>query len=328
MSSLLVATGELASSETASKRTADTGVIILEFALNKPSSKRAIKAIARMNYLHARYRKAGKISNADMLYTLSVFALEPARWINQYEWRHLTDLELCAGGTYWKAMGDAMEVSFEELPSHETGWKDGLHWLEEVKEWSLKYEHRYMVPARTNHQLADKHLDVIFLNVPKRFRVIGKKVVSVLVGDRLQKAMMLPEASPTYLHLISGALAVRRFLLRYFALPRPEFLRKDYISAEPDRATGRYSSKEYLSYPWYVKPTFKRRWGSKAWITRLLGRKLPGDDCNKYNPEGYLISEVGPASQKGKGGAEMEATEVRLKEANRGGCPFHSLTKA
>lgn len=321
-----MATGELASSETASRRTADTGVLILEFALNKPSSERAIKAIARMNYLHARYKKAGKISNVDMLYTLSVFALEPVRWVNKYEWRCLTDMEVCASGTYWKAMGDAMEISFEELPSHGTGWKDGLHWLEEVKEWSLEYEERHMLPAQTNHDLADKHLNLIFLNVPKRLNVVGKKVVSVLVGERLQKAMMLPEASPAYFYVINGALAIRKLFLRYLALPRPEFLRKDYISAEPDKTTGRYSSKEYLSHPWYVRPTFKRRWGSRAWITRLLGRKLPGDDGNKYNPEGYKILELGPASQKGKGLMEMEATEVRLQRSEHGGCPFHAFT--
>jgi hypothetical protein len=99
VSSLLVSTGELSSPETASKRTADTGVLLLEFCINKPSSARSTEAIARMNYLHSRYIKAGKIRNDDMLYTLSVFALEPARWINRYEWRKMSHLEMCASGT-------------------------------------------------------------------------------------------------------------------------------------------------------------------------------------------------------------------------------------
>ena len=38
VSSLLVTTGELSAPETASKRTADTGVLLLEFCLNKPST--------------------------------------------------------------------------------------------------------------------------------------------------------------------------------------------------------------------------------------------------------------------------------------------------
>ena len=190
VSSLLVATGQLASAETASKRTADTGVLLLEFALNKPSSERTIKAIARMNYLHGRYQRSGKIRNADMLYTLSLFALEPVRWIHMYEWRDMTEIEQCASGTYWKAMGDAMAISFDELPSSKIGWRDGLYWLEEVEKWSLKYEEANMIAASTNNQLAEAHLDVLFLNVPTWLKEVGKKVVSVFVGEQLQRAMM------------------------------------------------------------------------------------------------------------------------------------------
>jgi len=31
-----------------------------------------------------------------MLYTLSLFALEPIRWVNRYEWREMTPMEVCA----------------------------------------------------------------------------------------------------------------------------------------------------------------------------------------------------------------------------------------
>jgi hypothetical protein len=190
VSSLLVATGQLANAESASKRTADTGVLLLEFALNKPSAERTIKAISRMNYLHSRYQKSGKITNSDMLYTLSVFALEPVRWVRKYEWRAMTDIEICACGTFWKAMGDAMLISFDDLPSSPTGWTDGLHWLEEIETWSLKYEASNMVPAPTNKQLAESHLDVLFLNLPARLNLVGKKVVSLFLEGRLRAAMM------------------------------------------------------------------------------------------------------------------------------------------
>lgn len=49
-----------------------------------------------MNYLHGRYQKANKISNDDMLYTLSLFILEVERWVRLYEWRKLTPMEICA----------------------------------------------------------------------------------------------------------------------------------------------------------------------------------------------------------------------------------------
>jgi hypothetical protein len=49
-----------------------------------------------MNYLHGMYQKSGKISNDDMLYTMSLFVIEVDRWIKNYEWRSLTEMELCA----------------------------------------------------------------------------------------------------------------------------------------------------------------------------------------------------------------------------------------
>lgn len=50
------------------------------FSSHNPTDERVLKAIARMNYLHSRYQKAGKISNEDLLYTLSVFITEPVEY--------------------------------------------------------------------------------------------------------------------------------------------------------------------------------------------------------------------------------------------------------
>lgn len=338
VSSLLVTTGQLSDMETASKRIADTGVLLLEFALNAPTSDRALQAIARMNFLHARYQKAGKISNDDLLYTLSLFALEPARWVSKYEWRSLTDLELCACGTYWKSMGDAMKISFVRMPSCEKGWQDGLQWLKEVETWSEAYEKQNMVPAAANKQLADSHFEILCINVPYRFHGQCKRMMSVLLGERLRIAMMYvrltigfakltirpryPEAAPIYHSFVNGLLGVRKLLLCYCALPRPNFMRKQYIASGPDSKTGRYNSVEYLSYPWYIRPSFRRRWGPRVWLTRLVGRKLPGDDGNKYAPEGWTFSELGPQVLRSKGIKEMDSDHDRLASQDRGGCPF------
>ena len=99
-------------------------------------------------------------------------------------------------------------------------------------------------------------------------------------------------------------------------------MRKHYIPSAPDPKTGRYNSVEYLSHPWYVKPSFKRRWGPRAWVTRLLGRKLPGDDGNVYAPQGFKFTELGPKAVEGKGVLEMDETRTRLIDQKRGGCPF------
>ena len=99
-------------------------------------------------------------------------------------------------------------------------------------------------------------------------------------------------------------------------------MRRQFIASHSNDDNGRFNSLEYLSYPWYVQPSISRRWGPKAWVTRLLGRKLPGDDGNRYSPEGYTFLELGPQAFKGKGLKEMENTKIRLAQQDRGGCPF------
>ena len=96
ISKLLVHTRQLSTRQHVGKRYADTSVLIQEFTVNPPDSERALDATARMNYIHSIYQRKGLISNDDMLYTLSLFALEPVRWVNKYEWREFTDLEVCA----------------------------------------------------------------------------------------------------------------------------------------------------------------------------------------------------------------------------------------
>jgi len=114
-----------------------------------------------------------------------------------------------------------------------------------------------MVPAKTNGQLANANLDVVSLNLPNQLNYVGKNLVSVLLGERVRKAMLLPQPSASFIMFINSFLVLRKWFLRYFALPRPEPLRKDYISAKPNISTGRYSAKEYLSHPWYVAPPSK-----------------------------------------------------------------------
>lgn len=157
---------------------------------NAPSSKRTITAIARTRWLHNGYRSSGKISEDDMLYTLSLFALLPIRFIEKFEWRNLTDLEKCAIGTFWKSVGDGLAIGYEAFPSHKTGFHDGLQWLEEMTAWSEAYEAKYMVPHATNRETADQTTAVLLYMVPKPFQQIGLHFVSFMMDDRLRRAML------------------------------------------------------------------------------------------------------------------------------------------
>lgn len=191
ISGLLLATGQLCDAATAPKRNADTGALLLEAVLNPPSSERAATALTRINYMHRHYRKMGKIQDSNLLYTLSLFALEPSRWVSRFEWRELSDLELCAIGTFWKSIGEALEVPYGDLPSSSSEVeKDGLGWLNALSEWSRTYEEAYMVPAISNKRLADSNFEMILWKVPSIFHGVGRKILATLLEDKLRESML------------------------------------------------------------------------------------------------------------------------------------------
>lgn len=155
-----------------------------------PRSERARTAIARTKFLHKGYRASGKIMEADMLYTLSLFALEPIQFVKQFEWREMTEMERCAVGTFWKSLGDALEINYDALPSGKTGFQDGIHWLGEIGAWSQQYEIQHMKPHPRNKELAEKTIDVLVYNLPNFLKPLARYFVSYLMGDRLRTAMM------------------------------------------------------------------------------------------------------------------------------------------
>lgn len=156
---------------------------------NNPTSARAYLGLARTRYLHSGYRASGKILDDDMLFTLALFALQPIRFINRYEWRQLSDLERCAIGTFWKSVGDGLEISYEKLPSGKTGFRDGIQWLEEIDAWSEEYETKFMVPDAKNRETADQTTAVLVYMLPKMFHPVGLQFVSFMMDDRLRRAM-------------------------------------------------------------------------------------------------------------------------------------------
>ncbi|KAK3387328.1 hypothetical protein B0H63DRAFT_493656 [Podospora didyma] len=338
ISKLLMNTGQLSKTENASNRAADTAVLVTEYTFNPPASDRAVDSIARMNYLHQGYRKAGTISDDDLLYTLALFALEKIRWTDRFEWRTVTPLEKCAIGVFYRHLGYAMEIPFDVLnpylpkgpngkvlPDEEI---DGLTWLEALDAWSRQYELDFMVPAQSNKDLAQYTLDVFLIKLPKSVVPFATKVVSALLEPRVRTAMMLVQPGPIHTLLLKTTLTLRRWALMYLLPPRPGWLRVEYFTKTADPKTGRYYSTFYhVAHPWYMKPTFWSRWGPSALLVRLTGGYIPGEASpeavanENWHSEGYRIQDVGPKNKRGKGEAEMAAMRDRLLENYKGAGP-------
>jgi hypothetical protein len=165
-------------------------VITTEVVFNNAASDRRIDGVARMNFLHDRYRRAGKIFDDDMLYTLSLFALEPCRWTKRPEWRDLTPLERCALGASWRDIGEAMDVPFGALEPYMPHERDGLAWVDAMEAWSVDYEKEHLRPAESNRRVASATLDIVLFMVPVFLHGFALKLISALFDPKTREAMM------------------------------------------------------------------------------------------------------------------------------------------
>lgn len=341
---------------TDSLRYEDTTILFAEFSLNPPTSTRCLQALARMNYLHSRYKAAGQISNADFLYTLSVCITSPVRFLRLYEWRPLNDMECCALGVFWKSIGDAMGIEYAGYLARAgpdgPGWHDGLEFVQDVTEWSAQYERDTMRPDAASIAPSRRLVDMMLHFVPHAMRPFAVEVATVLMGERMRDAFRcvvlstvhrpsmrhepcacpcshasFPEPGIVACTLAYSTLTLRRLVLRYLTLPR--WIPSQLITPA-DPTTGRMQHPGYLVEPWYLRPTLGTRWGPMALLTRLLGGYVPvrpGDSGQAaksadWLPEGYLFEDIGPRSRMGKGVAEMAADVERLRRQRPSGCPF------
>ena len=146
-----------------------------------------------MNYIHAPYQASGKINHDDLLYTLSVFMTEPVRWVERYEWRPTTPMEMCAIGTFWKGIADDMDIDYESRldgGKSGNGWKDGIDFWLDVAKWARLYEENCMVPAVSNQRIGDETANLLLNMVPFKMRTFAKKTITVLMEPRLRRSMM------------------------------------------------------------------------------------------------------------------------------------------
>ncbi|KAL8749231.1 MAG: hypothetical protein Q9184_006889 [Pyrenodesmia sp. 2 TL-2023] len=93
---------------------------------------------------------------------------------------------------------------------------------------------------------------------------------------------------------------LRKLFLRYLSLPHYRHL-TGMPTFSPANG-GRPHLSRARVYPWYTLPTFKKR---------LRGDLLPGDD-EKFMPEGFETTRLGPVELMDKGRDKMVADAERL----------------
>ncbi|KAI8815015.1 hypothetical protein BJ742DRAFT_781990 [Cladochytrium replicatum] len=202
ISSLLHKTGEFR--RNAEKRAEDTGLLLSEPRENLNNPERSNAAISRINEIHGRYR----ITNDDMMYTLALFMLEPARWIQKYGFRPLEWSEIETNFEYWKAMGSDMNI--KDIPAT----------YQEVERWTKEYEEKHVVYAETNRKVADSTTALLLKAYPTFLHPFLDQVVMAVLEPNVRRAFGYPDPSPIVANFVHSSLNFTGWLTRWFLLPR------------------------------------------------------------------------------------------------------------
>ncbi|KAI4525498.1 hypothetical protein K525DRAFT_290264 [Schizophyllum commune Loenen D] len=262
ISKLLLATRELASRETVSKRVADvptwaTCPINGYFPRtakehSETIDPRAVLSLARDNWLHSKYNIS---------------------WAEQYGWRSFSDVEKHAWFVYWVEIGKRMNI------------KDIPPTFEALSEWRDNYEKEHMKPAPSNAKVAKFTADELL------------RVMVCLMSERVRIAMM-EEAQPWYMHAATlGALRALAFWNKHFMLPRwkmTSLVEIDMPRVDPN--TGKVQRMHPLvfqSRPWYMPEPDGVVSGIVTKLALFFGvvREFPPGP--QFESEGYHIQEMG-----------------------------------
>ncbi|KAF4863230.1 Mycophenolic acid synthesis protein B [Colletotrichum siamense] len=326
MSKLFLATGQN-SRRNAGRRAVDTEILLREAQSKSRDSDRYATAVARMNYLHDRYRRANKITDNDLLHTLGDSLISIFEVVDKDEWRKLTDAEKCAAGVFHKILGDDMKIPYDVLPSHNEGWRDGLHFANELTEWVVQYENEVARPSEATNHYVSVYIDAAVSALPDFVRITLRKTLAADMNDIMVQSLNFESPGTILSTALLAYRNVRKLYLRHLSLPRPTSSAVRLVDDAVNPQSKLYNFQRKVLQPWYMKPTFWSTWGPAALLLRSLGAKAPGSQGDRYYPQGYDLMTIGPEPQKGKGIDEMTSDIETIKGRGVATCPFsHAKT--
>ncbi|KAG2222622.1 hypothetical protein INT45_008286 [Circinella minor] len=199
----------------------------------KEQQERSKIALNRMNELHSKY----SILNGDFLYTLSLFIVEPIKWINKYEWRQLEPIEKNAIFRIWYDIGVGMNI--KDIPTT----------LEGMFEFHEQYAKDHVKYAPTNWKVGLPTVEHLLTRYPKFASPLAHKLIPALLDpiDVIGFGLEKPQAWAK--KLVTLTFYIRSNLIRHLALPR--FQNHLRTPVKPDPKTNLYKPLYHLYKPSY-----------------------------------------------------------------------------
>jgi hypothetical protein len=182
------------------KRYDDTVLIldaVLEYGFDRPTGRAAIR---RMNQMHGAY----PISNDDLRYVLAAFVVVPVRWIQDYGWRGLTDVELRAGVAYYRRLGSLLGI--QGIPTHLAAFERLLD----------DYEAAHFRRNDSSRLIADATLDLMATFPAQRILPTAwvRRGAQALMDPALIDALGYPQPNPRLVKVMHRSLRARSALVR------------------------------------------------------------------------------------------------------------------
>ena len=163
-------------------------------------SDRGQHMIKHLNWIHSHY----EISNDDYLYTLALFIIEPARWMESFGYRPLSEREKYAGYLAFKSLGTAMNI--KHIPESR----------EAFVMWYQDYRRQHMVYHPNNKKVTDGLIVAMEDMFPFFIKPFIRPVILTLVNDPelLIATGQKPPAQLTQI-VIKGFMGIRKTLQKY-----------------------------------------------------------------------------------------------------------------
>jgi hypothetical protein len=166
-----------------------------------------------MNRMHGAY----DIGNDDLRYVLCTFVVMPIRWLDDYGWRPMTEVERVASANYYRDLGRHMGI--REIP--ET-WQEFSRLQDE-------YEREHFAFDPACRRVADATLD-LFATFPQNrllARALVRWVSYALMDDALLDAFRFPHPHPAFRALVRTGLRARGRAVRLLPPRRRPLLPRD-----------------------------------------------------------------------------------------------------
>lgn len=209
IAALLDQTGEF--QQRPQKRYDDTDIIVSELIEHGYDSERGRAALRRMNQLHGRFA----IANEDFLYVLSTFVYEPIRWNRRFGWRLMCERERLAMFYFWREVGRRMNI--KELPSDYASFE----------RYNIDYETTEFRFTEANYRVGAATRDLFAGWFPRVTRPLVRRVIYALLDDSLIQAFGFPQPSRAMRQLVTSALKMRAYGLRWLPRRRRPLLRTE-----------------------------------------------------------------------------------------------------